>query len=105
MLPLLPNPLLDPFTSCKSPIALASIASICATLALYALCPTLWRALYPPLRQGASIRVCATIDSFFNCFPPKNWPSWGASCADPSRPTNKSRANSANDRMVAVQSC
>jgi hypothetical protein len=36
---------------------------------------------------------------FFNCFPPKNWPSWGASHADPSQPPNKSRANSANDQM------
>ena len=35
------------------------------------------------------------IDSFFNCFPPKSRPSLGPISSDPSRPRNKSHADSA----------
>ena len=44
------------------------------------------------------------IDSFLNYFPPKNQPSRGPIGSDPSRPRNKSHADSA---MIdaAVQSC
>jgi hypothetical protein len=38
---------------------------------------------------------------FFNCFPPKNRPSWGQMSSDPSRPRNKSHADSAMiDRLL-----
>jgi hypothetical protein len=38
---------------------------------------------------------------FFNCFPPKNRPSWGPMSSDPSRPRNKSHADSAMiDRLL-----
>jgi hypothetical protein len=49
--------------------------------------------------------IDSIVDSFFNCFPPKNRPFWGGELRRPSRPTNKSRASSADDRTVAVQSC